>query len=332
MRRKAAEKDDGPKKKTLYTIKLDSAKLDRVREICDRRMWESYDVAYARFAFKGPKVNIVGYESGKLVVQGKETEDFILNTLEAEVTGVAVLGYDEVLHPDWFEEHAGLDESGKGDFFGPVISACVIAGPDEIRDWVEAGIRDSKTITDRKILNLDKLIRRTRKTVVKTVFCGMHRYNDLMARPRANLNRLLAWQHAKALEQALAAKKVSWGLLDQFSKQDLVSGYFSTPDFELRMRTKAEDDPVVAAASVVARAEFVRQIGRLSEQFGEPLVKGAGTMVVEQAASIVAKFGAPALRDFSKLHFRTAYEVVSAAGKLDELPLPKPRPRVPFKR
>ena len=82
MRRKAAEKDDGPKKQTLYTIKLDSAKLDRVRDICDGRMWEPYDVAYARFAVKGPKVNIVGYESGKLVVQGKETEDFILNILD----------------------------------------------------------------------------------------------------------------------------------------------------------------------------------------------------------------------------------------------------------
>ena len=120
MRRKAAEKDDGPQKKTFYAIELDSAKLDRVREICDRRMWETYDVAFAQFAFKGPKVNIVGYESGKLVIQGKETEDFILNTLEPEVTGEAVFGYDEVLHPDWFEEHAGLDESGKGDFFGPV--------------------------------------------------------------------------------------------------------------------------------------------------------------------------------------------------------------------
>ncbi|RKX35449.1 MAG: ribonuclease HIII [Verrucomicrobia bacterium] len=332
MRRKAAEIDDGPKKQTLYTIKLDSAKLDRVRDICDGRMWEPYDVAYARFAFKGPKVNIVGYESGKLVVQGKETEDFILNTLEPEVTGEAVFGYDEVLHPDWYEAHAGLDESGKGDFFGPVVSACVIAGPDEIREWTKAGIRDSKTITDRKILDLDRLIRDTRKAVVKTVFCGMHRYNDLMGKPRANLNKLLAWQHAKALEQALGARKVPWGMLDQFSRKDLVSGYFSTPEFELRMRTKAEDDPVVAAASVVARAEFVRQMGRLSVQLGEKLVKGAGPKVVEQAASIVEKLGAPALRDFGKLHFRTAYEVVSAAGKLDDLPLPKPKERVPFRR
>jgi ribonuclease HIII len=332
MKRKATVPDEAPKPKTLYTIKLDSTQLEQVGSICASRNWDAYEVAYARFAFKGPRVNVVGYESGKLVIQGKDTEDFIINTLEPEVTKEAVFGYDEVLHPEWFEPHAGLDESGKGDFFGPVISACVIADADDIQAWVKAGIRDSKTIADRKILEFDKLIRGSRRAVVKTVFCGMNRYNDLMARPRANLNRLLAWQHAKALEQALAAKRVPWGLLDQFSKKDLVSEYFSDPSFELRMRTKAEDDPVVAAASVVARAEFVRQMKRLSDLAGETLVKGAGGKVKEQAASILGKLGAARLREFAKLHFRTAYEVVSAAGKLDELPLKKPAEKVPFRR
>ena len=332
MKRKADVSDDKPKPKTLYTIKLDQDKLDRVRAICAGRMWEAYAVDYARFAFKGPRVNIVGYESGKLVIQGKDTEDFIINTLEPEVTREARFGYDEVLHPDWYEAHAGLDESGKGDLFGPIVSACVIAGPDDIRDWVQAGIRDSKTITDLRILALDKRIRATRGVVVKTTFCGMARYNELMSRPGANLNRLLAWEHARALEQALAVRPVPWGLLDQFTKKDLVSGYFTSPAFELRMRTKAEEDPVVAAASVVARAEFVRQMGKLSERAGEKLLKGAGALVKKQARSIVDRLGATALREFAKLHFRTAYEVVEAAGKLGELPLPKPAEKVPFRR
>jgi ribonuclease HIII len=90
------------------------------------------------------------------------------------------------------------------------------------------------------------------------------------------------------------------------------------------MRTKAEEDPVVAAASVVARAEFVRQMHTLSKKFGAKLQKGAGPLVKEQAHEIINKFGARALGDFAKLHFRTAYEVVSAAGKLGELPLPEP--------
>lgn len=99
-------------------------------------------------------------------------------------------------------------------------------------------------------------------------------------------------------------------------------------DFDLQMRTKAEEDPVVAAASVVARAEYVRQIHALSQQFGAPLQKGAGPLVKVQAHQIIERFGARALGNFAKLHFRTSYEVVSAAGKLDELPLPEPRAKM----
>ena len=119
-----------------------------------------------------------------------------------------------------------------------------------------------------------------------------------------------------------------WGLLDQFTKQPLVQQELAKKNikaFELRMRTKAESDPVVAAASIVARAEFVRQMHALSKKFGAKLQKGAGPQVKEQAHEIMRKFGTRALGDFAKLHFRTAYEVVFAAGKLDELPLPEPK-------
>ncbi len=309
-------------KVTLHTDKLDDGQMELLRAVCERRMWESHEVAHARFAFKGPKVNVVAYNSGKIVIQGKDTEDFVVNVLEPEVTREAKFGYDEVLRPEWFESHAGLDESGKGDFFGPVVSACVIADKPAIDAWRKAGLRDSKKIADPQILRLDKLIRETKGAVVKAVFCGMPKYNELMGRPRANLNLLLAWQHARALEQALDEKHVPWGMLDQFSKQPLVQRYFKRSDFDLRMQTKAEEDPVVAAASVVARAEFVRQLKKLSDRFGEKLQKGASAKVKEQALQIIEKFGARALGEFAKLHFRTAHEVVAAAGKTGEITLP----------
>jgi ribonuclease HIII len=266
-----------------------------------------------------------------VVVAGKGTEDFVRDVVEPEITGAAKLGYDEVLHPDWFEPHAGLDESGKGDFFGPVIAATVIAHKSAIESWIKAGVKDSKKIAETQIIKLDHLIRETHGVVVRTCFCGMPKYNELMARPGANLNRLLAWQHATALEQALATKRVPWGLLDQFTKQPLTQRELArkgVKDFDLRMRTKAEEDPVVAAASVVARAEFVRQMHTLSKKFGAKLQKGAGPLVKDQAAQIIAQFGVRALGEFAKLHFRTAYEVVAAAGKLGELPLPEPKERV----
>ena len=258
-------------------------------------------------------------------------QDFVRDVLEPEVIGVARLGYDEVLHPDWFESHAGLDESGKGDFFGPVIAATVIADRPAIDAWIAAGVKDSKKIAEPQILRLDAIIRATKGVAVRTCFCGMPKYNELMGKPGANLNRLLAWQHATALGQALEERRVPWGLLDQFTEQPLVQRELArkgVKDFELRMRTKAEEDPVVAAASVVARAEFVRQMRALSDRLGEPLQKGAGSGVKTQAAAIIARLGARALGDFAKLHFRTAYEVVAAAGKLDELPLPEPKARM----
>ena len=328
--------EEKPKKLASYTAKLDDAQMAKLRAVCVERGWTPFDVAYTRFAFKADhlKVNVTAYESGKVVVAGKGTEDFVTMTLEPEVIGAARLGYDEVLHPDWFEPHAGLDESGKGDFFGPVVAATVIADKAAIEAWRAAGVQDSKKIAESQIIKLDKLIRDTRGVAVETCLCGMPKYNELMARPGANLNRLLAWQHATALEKALARKPVARGLLDQFTKQPLVQRELArkgVKNFELAMRTKAEEDPVVAAASVVARAEFVRQMHTLSKKFGAKLQKGAGPLVKEQAHEIINKFGARALGDFAKLHFRTAYEVVSAAGKLGELPLPEPKEKTEWR-
>jgi ribonuclease HIII len=327
--------DPKPKALTSYTIKLDDAQMEKLRVAVAAKYWEEVEVPYARFAFKGPKVNVTAYTSGKVVVAGKETEDFVTNIIEAQVTGAAKLGYDEVHHPDWFEPHAGLDESGKGDLFGPVVAATVIAEKPAIEAWRAGGVRDSKSIEDSQILKLDEIIRNTPGAIVEVVYCGMEKYNELMLKPRANLNLLLAWQHARALEAGLKKKWVTRGLLDQFSKEPLVQRELKKRGlerFNLAMRTKAEEDPVVAAASVVARAEFVRQMKALSREFGDKLQFGAGALAKAQAAQIVEKLGAPALRRFAKLHFRTSYEVVAAAGKLDELPLPVPKEKIEWKR
>ncbi len=335
MPKRPDDTEEKPKTLTTYTIKLDDTQMERLRAAVAAKYWEEVVVPYARFAFKGPKVNVTAYTSGKVVVAGKETEDFVQNVIEASVTGEARLGYDDVHHPEWFEPHAGLDESGKGDLFGPVITATVIAEKPAIEAWKKAGIRDSKTIVDAQILKLDEVIRDTPGAIVETCHCGMAKYNELMLKPHANLNRLLAWQHATALEKALQKKWVPRGLLDQFSKEPLVQRELKKKGlerFKLEMRTKAESDPVVAAASVVARAEYVRIMIQLSREFGDRLQKGAGAPAKAQAAHIVEKFGARALGRFAKLHFRTSYEVVSAAGKLGELPLPVPREKTEWRR
>lgn len=332
-KKKPAADPDAPKKLASYTIKLTDEQLTKLGALLSARGWERFDVAYARFAFRNDaaKVNVTGYDSKKLVVAGKGTEDFVTMILEPEVTGAAKLGYDEVLHPDWFEAHAGLDESGKGDFFGPLIAATVIADKPMIDAWRKAGAQDSKKIAESKILELDQLIRNTPGVVAKVIHCrDMRQYNQLMGTRFRSQNQILAFQHARALQEALKEKSAPWGLLDQFTETPLVQRELvklGVEGFDLRMRTKAEEDPVVAAASIVARAEFVRQMNALSKRFGEKLQKGASAAVKTQAHEIIRRLGADALRDFAKLHFRTAYEVVSEAGKLDELPLKPPPPK-----
>ena len=299
------------KKKTLYTIELNDAQMRALKTWCEHHAWRFYEVAYARFAFRGDGVNIVGYNSGKLVVQGKKTEDWVTYVLESEITKEAMLGYDDVLHPEWFEPHAGLDESGKGDLFGSLVTATVIADRNMIETWRHAGLQETKRLSsDAAVLKYDKLIRNTKGVVYKYLSFRMAKYNELYDKFGSNLNRLLAWMHAKCLAAALEKRPVEWGMLDQFSKRPMVQGYFKDSDFDLRMQTKAEEDPVVAAASVVARAEYIRQMQTLSNEYGQPLLKGASAMVKKQGRELVKKLGPERLGDFAKMHFKTASEIL----------------------
>lgn len=299
------------KKTTLYTIKLEPEQLEKLKTYLDYHLWEYYEVDHARFAFKGDKVNIVAYKSGKLVIQGKKTEDFIINVLEPEITGDPRLGYDEVHHPEWFEPHGGMDESGKGDLFGPVVVATVIAETGMVQDWINKGIKDSKSVSsDSRILALEKEIRQTKGVVVETAWANMSKYNELYTK-FGNLNKLLAWFHARALENALDKQMVPWALLDQFTKQNLTKGFLKThKTFDLRQRTKAESDPVVAAASIIARAQYVKIIQKLEESAGMTIPKGSGAAAKAAFAQLVAKFGPNCGPDYVKMHFKTASEVL----------------------
>lgn len=302
--------DEGPKVKKLYTIKLNDDQLDLLAEILEAKgAFIPYDVAYSLFAFKGEGLNVVGYKSGKLVVQGKQTENFVRDVVEAQITLDARLGYDEVHHPEWYELHAGCDESGKGDLFGPLVTACVVADGEMVRAWIEAGVCDSKKITDNTILKLDKVIRNTKGVVIATAFARMPKYNALYKKFGNNLNKLLAWYHGRSLNEALDKRPATWGILDQFTKQKLVDAYVKErKGFSLISRTKAESDPVVAASSIIARAIYVREMKRLSAELGEELLKGASDRVLAQAKRIFVDQGAAGLANYTKMHFKTAYE------------------------
>src|SRR5512136_903541 len=165
---------------TSYTCKLDAQQAVALKAWLDTHSFRPRDVPYARFAGEGEKANMVFYESGKLVVQGKGTQEFVEFVLEPEILQEARLGYEAVLNPDLLLPRLGVDESGKGDFFGPLCVAGAYVNEAVARAWQDAGIRDSKNISsDRKIAELARLIRETPGCVTAVVPIGNAAYNRL---------------------------------------------------------------------------------------------------------------------------------------------------------
>jgi ribonuclease HIII len=174
------------------------------------------------------------------------------------------------------------------------------------------GVRDSKSVSgDRAIFAMEKNIRGVAGIVVESMALTMEKYNALYGRFGRNLNRLLGWMHACSLGSALRRRYVPEGLLDQFSKQPIVQSFLKRdfPEFALAMRIKAESDPVVAAASIIARAEFLRRLEALSKEAAVILPRGAGARVFAVGREIFVRSGAEDLAKFCKMHFKTFGEI-----------------------
>jgi ribonuclease HIII len=299
---------------TSHTCKLTDAQAQALNAALRARDWKPRTVPYARFAFESDKCNVVFYESGKLVVQGKGAQEFIEFVLEPEILKEVKLGYETVLNPDLLLPRFGVDESGKGDFFGPLCIAGVYVNAKVIEAWKDKGIRDSKNISgDKKIHELADLIRKTAGCVVDTVVIGNEAYNRLYSRMKS-VNTMLAWGHARVIEN-LMGKRYHMNpapvraISDQFaaSKTVIEKALMNAGrEIELVQRHKAEEDIAVAAASILARDEFVKGIARLEHQFEMKFPKGASAAVDAAAKQFVETRGAEELAKVSKLHFRTA--------------------------
>ena len=297
-----------------HTCKLTDAQSAELRAFLVERNWKFRDVPYARFAAEKEKLNVVFYESGKLVVQGKATREFIEFTLEPEILKEVKLGYEAVLNPDLLLPRIGVDESGKGDFFGPLCVAGVYVNESVIKAWQDNGIRDSKNISsDKKIAELAELIRETPGCVTSVVPIGNEAYNRLYTSFKS-VNKLLAWGHARVIENLMGQRHrmnppPARAISDQFAaSKDVVGKALMSlgREIELVQRHKAESDAAVAAASILARHEFVTRLAGLEKELGVTLPKGASAAVDKAAKAYVEQHGAEGLGKVAKMHFRTA--------------------------
>jgi ribonuclease HIII len=299
---------------TSYTCKLSDSQATALRAWLVAHNYRFREVPYARFAGEKDKTNVVFYESGKLVVQGKGTQEFVEFVLEPEILKEARLGYEAVLNPDLLLPRLGVDESGKGDFFGPLCAAGVYINEAVVKTWKGAGVRDSKLISDSRIKELAEMIRKTPGCVCTVVPIGNEAYNRLFDKMHS-VNSMLAWGHARVIENLMLLKYQMnpppvRAISDQFAhnKEVVAKALMSLGrSIELIQKHKAEEDLSVAAASILARNEFVTRLEAMGKKFSMEFPKGASAAVDAVAKEFVAKHGAENLRKVAKVHFRTAF-------------------------
>jgi ribonuclease HIII len=298
---------------TTYTTALTSEQVQLLREALVAQQFEFEVKPYTIFTARKGKLNVAVYEKGpKVVLQGKDLADFITFTLEPQVLGEAKFGYDEVYEPEKFEPHFGIDESGKGDFFGPLVIAGAYVDADIARTLKDAGIQDSKNIgSDKRIRDLAAIIRRTR-TPQTVIMIGPEKYNQLFVKFR-NLNRLLAWGHARAIENLCEMRPdCPRALSDKFADEKLIQRALIDKGklLKLEQRTKAESDYAVAAASILAREKFIDWLQKTGDELGVTIPRGASAQVKAVARTLVKGRGPEILGTVAKTHFKTAAEVL----------------------
>lgn len=213
----------------------------------------------------------------------------------------------------------GTDEAGKGDYFGPLVSAAVFVDERTAALLKELGVRDSKTLSDAQVRRLAGVVRQTVGSAGSTVVrLQPERYNTLyeeFRREGKSLNALLAWAHARAIEDLLAGGVATTNVLvDRFTDVEYIRARLlrstQARSINLVALPRAEANVAVAAASILARTAFLDWLERTSRELGLGVPKGASVAVITAAREIVQRYGTAKLRELAKLHFKTTESVL----------------------
>jgi ribonuclease HIII len=286
-----------------------------------------YEAWRMRLSRGRSNATIVLYASGKCVIQGTAPawED-ARSAAESVTTNIGGLSKppNSPKAPgtssknDDSEPHIGTDEAGKGDYFGPLVSAAVYVNQESAPKLRQIGVRDSKTIADPTIRELAEKIRRMPGVRCAVTPINPRKYNELYEAFRKegkNLNSLLAWGHGRSIETLLNAlgnesSGPKFVIVDQFADKHYVEQRTRKAGIPVYQHPKAEADIAVAAASILARDGFLKWLERMSQRTQIALPKGASPAVIAAAKQFVRKWGAKWLGEVAKLHFRTTSEVL----------------------
>lgn len=267
------------------------------------------------------------YQSGKLVISGHPPAfDVILRAVDSvgkrlppkvSATGK---GASSAPAPPETEPHIGTDEAGKGDFFGPMVTAAVYVDSRTAQILRTLGVRDSKTVTDRELGGLARNVQQVVAEGQRAVLVlAPRRYNELYGQMRSegkNLNTMLAWTHTRVIEDLIkAGLRPSFVLSDQFGDKRYIESRLLADTrlsgIPVLQMHRAEADVGVAAASILARDAFLRWLDQASKRLGTTLPKGASPKVIDTARALVRRSGAESLNEYAKVSFKTMQKVLA---------------------
>ncbi len=292
-----------------FVTQIDLSLKDKLTSDLQTQGFILSSAPYAFFSAKKAGLSCNLYHSGKLTVQGKGKDEFISFYLEPEILQNLSYTHPASLHDS--SARIGLDEAGKGDFFGPLCVAGIFIPEGNIELLIKLGVKDSKLLKDDTILEISRSLKRTFPHKVLRLF--PETYNRLYPKFN-NLNRMLGWAHATILEELSKNTGCKKAILDQFAMPELMNSIVKSKkmDVDLTQRVHGEEDPVVAAASILARAAFVEGIKELGDEVGLLLPKGASAIVVKAAKQALASKGMPIFDKIAKTHFKTFKDLCDA--------------------
>lgn len=289
-----------------FVTEIDISLAGKLCRDLEEQQFTIKKIPYAQFTAQKSGLTVTLYDSGKLVVQGKEKEDFLKFYLEPEI--LQTFTYSHPLAYVDPTPRIGIDESGKGDLFGPLCIAGVYVKEGEFERLLKIGVKDSKLLNDPTIQKMAHEIRAHFIHDVVTIMPA--KYNELY-QSFSNLNTLLAWGHSKAIENLVlktGCKKVT---IDQFASKHVVENALKRKNLSLDLTQghRGESDPVIAAASILARDAFLQGLVTLESIYGITFPKGAANHVKETARSFIKRHSLESLPAVAKMHFKTVREL-----------------------
>lgn len=301
----------------MTAVSLDSLKISEhdLKSKLEKQGFEFKSADHAYWRAQKTGITITLYKSGKLLTQGKDAEIFLASLQGVEkvetiskTTEIKNIPNSTPPRNNKIKSWIGTDESGKGDYFGPLVIASVLVDITNTEKLVSLGVQDSKKINDITIQKIAPKIKEL--CIFSVVTINPAKYNELYSKFK-NLNTLLAWGHARAIENILEKTPCEYALSDKFGNESLIKNALmkNGRNIQLEQRTKAEDDIAVAAASVLARDEFLKRMKSFSAEYGINLPKGASDLVIKQGKLFVSKFGIEKLTNVAKLHFKTTQQI-----------------------